>query len=290
MSRTGRTYRAQRAAAVVRPPSLLLLPLLLGAALAALWLIGAPPAQADTAGPPGLSGKTPPDRTASLSTRLSQGLEPLLETGLPEITAPVTGTLGGIHRNLEERTEPSPTVTEVGEGVRESARRVIRGLAATDQIQAENLVAHIAATRAAPVPTDTAPGITAAEAGGAEDARSTAESGESAQETAEAEEDTRRETATAPIPPRAVEGVADDAPEDDRRRATDTAEHDAPAPAHPELSTGSPSPSGAGSPSIAGYLTVVPVAAPAADMPSAAVDAAHPVPSTAADDLTVSPD
>ncbi|WP_306367385.1 hypothetical protein [Nocardiopsis sp. CC223A] len=295
MSRTSRTPRAPRAAAVVRPPSLLLLPLFVGAALAALWLLGAPAAQADTAGPLGLDTGLAQELTPSLDTgvgsdsSLNAGVGPdsSLGTGVAEVTevtAPVTDTLGTVHRSLEERTESAPAVTEVGEGVHEGARRVVRELSAVDQAQAENLVAHIAATRVAPAPPETAPTpVTAAAVpAGTASAAVDEEPG-----TAGAGEDVLRDAVPALLPtPRAAGAVADAAPVAEHRPAA--AEHDVPA--APKLSTGSAAPSGAGAPAVAGYLTVVPVTAPAADVLSTAVDAVHPVPAGAADDPTVSPD
>lgn len=296
MSRTSRTPRAQRAAAVVRPPSLLLLPLFVGAALAALWLLGAPSAQADTTGPLGLDRTASLDGAAALDTGLASdtglapGLDPSLEAGVAEVTAPVTDTLGTVHRSLEERTESAPAVTEVGEGVHEGARRVVRELSAADQVQAENLVAHIAATRVVSAPPEAAAGVTTAAAEHTGAARTAAEDERSGRGTAGAGEDALRDAVPALLPqPRAAGAVADAAPVDGQRPAA-AVEHDVSGPASPELSTGSAAPSGAGAPAVAGYLTVVPVTAPAADVLSPAVDAVHPVPADAADDLTVSPD
>ncbi|MGW9346239.1 hypothetical protein [Nocardiopsis flavescens] len=289
MSRTSRTARAPRAAAVVRAPSLLLLPLLLGAALAALWLAGTPSAHADTAGPLGL------DRgAASLGAGLTGGLEPSLESGVAEVTAPVTNTLGTVHRSLEERTSSAPSVlsdpavAEVGEGVREGARRVVRELEAADQDRAENLVAHIASTRVAPAEPEAA----AADGGGtARPAADRAGRGEHGGDRTGAGADGHTAAGTVPAfgaPYRPAGAVADAAAVDEHRPAA-PAEREVSA--APKLSTGSAAPSGAaGAPAVAGYLTVVPVTAPAADALSTAIDAVHPVPAGAADDPTVSPD
>ncbi|CAL9458805.1 hypothetical protein SUDANB121_02611 [Nocardiopsis dassonvillei] len=292
MSRTSRTARAPRAAAVVRTPSLLLLPLLVGAALAALWLVGAPSAHADTAGPLGL------DRSgASLDTGLARGLEPSLEGGVAEVAAPVTETLGTVHRRLEERTGPDsatvlsdPSVTEVGEGVHEGARRVVRELAAVDRDQAENLVAHVASTRVLPAePEETEP----APAGGTGTPRPASDRGERDGDGAGAREARGGGVRAAEpgfLPQHHPAGaVAEAAPVDEHRTAA-SADRDASAPGAPKLSTGSTAPSGAGAPAVAGYLTVVPLTAPAADALSTAVDAVHPVPAGPADDPTVSPD
>lgn len=292
MSRTSRTARAPRAAAVVRAPSLVLLPLLLGAALAALWLAGTPSAHADTAGPLGL------DRgAASLGAGLTGGLEPSLESGVAEVTKPVTSTLGTVHRSLEERTSSAPSVlsepavAEVGEGVREGARRVVRELEAADQDRAENLVAHIASTHVAPAEPEAA----AADGGGtarpAADRAGRGERGERRGDRtgAGAAGDTAAGTVPAFGAPYRPAGAVADAAAVDEHRPAAPAEREVPA--APKLSTGSAAPSGAaGAPAVAGYLTVVPVTAPAADALSTAVDAVHPVPAGAADDPTVSPD
>ncbi|MFF1669429.1 hypothetical protein ACFVWN_06845 [Nocardiopsis flavescens] len=289
MSRTSRTARAPRAAAVVRAPSLLLLPLLFGAALAALWLAGTPSAHADTAGPLGL------DRgAASLGAGLTGGLEPSLESGVAEVTAPVTNTLGTVHRSLEERTSSAPSVlsdpavAEVGEGVREGARRVVRELEAADQDRAENLVAHIASTRVAPAEPEAA----AADGGGtARPAADRAGRGEHGGDRTGAGADGHTAAGTVPAfgAPYRPAGAVADAAAVDEHRPTAPAEREVSA--APKLSTGSAAPSGAaGAPAVAGYLTVVPVTAPAADALSTAIDAVHPVPAGAADDPTVSPD
>ncbi|MFL1427895.1 MULTISPECIES: flagellar associated protein [unclassified Nocardiopsis] len=314
MSRTSRTARAPRAAAVVRPPSLLLVPLFVGAALAALWLIGTPSAQADTAGPLGL------DRAASLDTGPAPGLnsldpaldplDPALEAGVTEVAAPVTGTLGTVHRRLEERTGSAPAavladpaVGEVGGGVQEGARRVVRELAAVDQDQAENLVAHVASTRLAPAPApaEAVAALVSAAADpagtGLPDARAHAEdekagrSGEADEDTAEAGPDGLRDTVPGLFPaPRAAGAAADTAAADEHRPAAPADRGVSAAPQTSQLSTGSAAPTGAGAPAVAGFLTVVPLTAPAADALSNAVDAVHPVPAGAADDPTVSPD
>lgn len=288
MSRTSRTARAPRAAAVVRTPSLLLLPLLVGAALAALWLAGAPSAHADTAGPLDLERNT-----ASLDTGLTGNLEPSLETGVAEVAAPVTGTLGTVRRSLEERTGAAPAtvlsdpaVTEVGEGVHEGARRVVRELAAVDRDHAENLVAHVASTRVVPAaPEETAP----ADPQDASAAPGT-DREERGEDAAGPAGDTAPGTAHALLQrPRPAGAVAEAAPVDGHR-AADSTDRGVSVPGAPKLSTGSSAPVGAGTPAVAGYLSVVPVTAPAADALSTAVDAVHPVPAGAADDPTVSPD
>ncbi|MDT0331333.1 hypothetical protein [Nocardiopsis lambiniae] len=292
MSRTNRTARAPRAATVVRAPFPLLLPLFVGATLAALWLMGAAPAQAETApGPLGLTQGT------VLDTDLPDGLDgpPSLE-GVAEVTAPVTDTLGTVQRRLEQRAESAPTgvlsdpsVTEVGVSVRDGARRVVGELEVVDRDRAENLVAHVASTKPLTAPTA---------APAAAERSATVETAPVVERDERPDEGSARETDAVDVPGSVfavhlpshtghpVGAVAGAGTVDTERPAPADPDH----PTAPKPTTGSSAPSGAAAPGVAGYLTGSHIAAPPADVPLSAVDAVHPVPAGATDDLTVSPD
>ncbi|WP_160049925.1 MULTISPECIES: flagellar associated protein [unclassified Nocardiopsis] len=291
MPRTSRTARASRAAAAVCPlaPSLLLLPLVVGAFLAGLWLLGAAPASAQDGSPfggrlgtgalaGGSLGEGPLTHavlgggldTSSLDLRDPGSLEEVVPG---EVAEPVSSTLDGVQHRLEQGAERTAagTATVLPEapwpvdGVGEGARRVVREL---DRDRTEDVLAPVSPPKAEPDPA-TAP----EERSGQEPPASGAP---------------RR-----PAPVRTSHTVLTALPATET--SVETAEPEA-APAVPASSTvqltpGSAAPGGgAPAPGIAGYLTTVPVAAPAADAVLLAAHALHPVPGGPSDDPTVSPD
>ncbi|WP_435109486.1 flagellar associated protein [Nocardiopsis synnemataformans] len=113
MPRTSRTARATRAVAAVCPeaPSLLLLPLLAGALLVGLWLLGAAPASADSDSGTGASRSLLGEGSLTAG-RLSDGF---------------SGTSGSHDRASSERTAPHHTLRD-----RDSSDRVSLDSASLD--------------------------------------------------------------------------------------------------------------------------------------------------------------
>ncbi|MEV2275853.1 hypothetical protein AB0I72_09720 [Nocardiopsis sp. NPDC049922] len=271
-SRAGRAARVASAACALAP-SLLGLPLLVGAFLTTLWLVGAAPAHADGLG---LQDTRPLTDTAPL-------------TEVVRVTDPVTSTLGTVHQGLEERaertaergvdlSEPAQAVGEVGAG----ARRVVEEIrpARLDTPTADLLPAP-------PVVTDEG----SARAPRAESGP-TPDQERAAQPTAASDTGTPPATATGSVPrPHSAETAAPEAP---RRADEDTraAQRDADR-LGGHLTTGStPTAAGGSSPApgVAGYLTSTPLAAPASAPVRPTDTRLHAVPVDPADDPTVSPD
>ncbi|MGW5876347.1 hypothetical protein ACWFMI_07310 [Nocardiopsis terrae] len=298
-SRTG-TLRAVSAACAAAP-SLLCLPLLIGAFLTVLWLLcSAAPAQADTSpahpdapaaeNTPAPRGALPAEALTS-GRSLGLGEEKSLEQVVPErVAVPVNTTLGTVHESLGKHTAdtaaaaaslPEPAVTEV----RSEVREVVTEIGRTGETAVER------------GPTHTLPATEARAA------RSTpAEpAGDGAEPRADEEAD--RPEAETDRNPAVLDSAAAPhhipAPVGDPAGAAGTAEPDhgaadrAPDHQRVQQTTGSPAPTAngpAGAPSVAGYLTSAPLPAPAADTMRLAAHRLHAVPVDPADDPTVSPD
>ncbi len=281
------------------------LPLLVGAFLAVLWLVCAAPAQADTAGAPGTTANESAP-TAALGGPISEaattagdalGLgEPrTLNAVVPEeVTEPVTSTLGTVQQGLEQGQQrlekgtaetvavaaslPEPAVA----GVRGEVRGFVAELDRTREEAVERGLGHT-------LPTTSTPRNPAVEADGDTDADQSSErDGEPAAtaETGRGAADHQAVIGRHHHPAQAGQaaatvvserGAADRAPEQQRVQPT----------------TGSPAPSANGpasAPSVAGYLTVAPLPAPAADAVRLAAHRLRTVPADPATDPTVSPD
>ncbi|MFI6578851.1 hypothetical protein ACIBFB_23940 [Nocardiopsis sp. NPDC050513] len=273
MPATSRAGRAARAASAVctLAPSLLGLPLLVGAFLTTLWLFGAAPAHADGLG---LQDTRPLADTAPL-------------TEVVRVTGPVTSTLGTVHQGLEERAErtagravglpePAQAVGEVSAG----ARRVVEEIRperldtpATDLLPALADLGGEGATRAPRA--ESAPAVPAEE----RTDRPTPASG------------TDAPTAVGSVPRPHSAGTA--APATPRRsdEGAPAAQRDADR-LGGHLTTGSTPTAGGSSPApgVAGYLTSTAVAAPASAPVRPTDTRLHAVPVDPADDPTVSPD
>ncbi|OLT26116.1 hypothetical protein BJF83_04500 [Nocardiopsis sp. CNR-923] len=270
-SRAGRAARVASAACALAP-SLLGLPLLVGAFLTTLWLFGAVPAHADGLG---LHNARPLTDAAPL-------------TEVVRVTHPVASTLGTVHQGLEERAErasgrgvdlpePAQAVSEVSAG----ARRVVEeirperhdapsadllpaladpadeGAARAPRAESEPVPAEEPADRPAPAP--------------ASDAAPVAATG-SVPRLHSAED-------AAPAAPRRADEEAPAAQRDTDRLGG-------------HLATGSTATAGGSSPApgVAGYLTSTAVAAPASAPVRPTDTRLHAVPVDPADDPTVSPD
>lgn len=331
MPRTSRTPRATRvaSAACALTPSLLGLPLLVGAFLATLWLFGASPVHADALGgalgaagsltgaatgeprtgdPDGDASRTedrPADHSADRPagrTGGALGLDRAASLGevVPDgVSRPVAQTLGTVHQGLEQHTargqgsERPGLLAELGgpvEEVREGARRVVGDLDRTRQDTAHNLLVP-AVEAATRLPAALAPEAGSDEGAPASDDEDPERRGR----------DAARADAAAAAPgghgplfafvPLAGH-AAPSAVAAEHTEGTDDV-GSSPATGHSaQLTTGSAAPSGgsAPAPAVAGYLTAAPVTAPAATAVLLAATSLHPVPSGAGADPTVSPD
>lgn len=300
-SRTG-TLRAASAACAVTP-SLIGLPLLVSAFLAVLWLFCAAPAQADTSSSTAL-GAPLSEASAATGEALRLGetqtlrKQPLEKVVPEEVTEPVTATLGTVHQSLEQghqRLEKSTAETAAAAAaLPEPAVAEVRG-------EVRGFVAEIDRTREEAVERGlvrTLP-VTGPRAPRSQDTEST-----EATETDRRSEEDERSSAPEPL-------TAQGTP---ARHAVSAQHHHHPAPAvqaaeaaaseedggdhtpehrRAQPTTGSPAPTANGpapAPSVAGYLTVAPLPAPATDAVRLAAHRLHTVPADPADDLTVSPD
>ncbi|QUX28708.1 flagellar associated protein [Nocardiopsis akebiae] len=326
MPRTSRTARATRAVAAVCPeaPSLLLLPLVVGALLVGLWLLGAAPAAADSGadtggsrslldgGPltggrlsDGFSGTSGnPEQASSERTATHHALRERVSSGRAALDAPSLG-LEGSGRLGEV----------VPEGVGQVAEPVASTLGTVHQ-RLEHGAERTAAETAAVLPEAAWP--VAGTGGGARslvgglDRDGHADAGlpaTSAHDPAPARDgdgseggprERAKDEDTVPgaghgtvyghgsvIPARAAVASAGA----DAGERPDAA---APAPgssAH-QLTAGSTAPAGGGVPvpAVAAYLTAAPVTAPSADAVLLAARALLTVPGGPSDDPTVSPD
>lgn len=291
MSRTSRTARA---VAAVRPsvPFALLLPLLVGAFLVGLWILGTTSAFAEEAtsgrGPIGtdallrgsLVGEPHGDGDPVSATLVRKGSTSLDEVVTDELVAPVSATLGGVHQRLEQGAERTVAVlpeTSLVDGVGESARRVVREL---EHGAAEDLLvpASSEVNVSSPLPVG--------------------ESGETGAGTRPSKDGAEPETAHGPsldpTPPTVfVTALVEDFADTTGKVASSPAPvAQTPTPSMIQATTGSASPS-AGSapvPAVAGYLMPAPFTAPSAGTVLFSAHGLYPVPSGPSDDLTVSPD
>lgn len=292
MSRTSRTARA--VAAVRSPvPSVVLLPLLVGAFLVGLWTLGAVSASAAEVvsdrdplgtgallrGP--LVGE-PRAEEAPVSVALGrEGSASLEEVLAHEVVAPVSATLSGVHQHLEQGAESAvavlPEASSTVDGVGGSVRRVVREL---EHGAAEDLLAP------APSEANTAP------------SPPTRGSRETGADTRPSEDGAEPEAAHGPSLDHAsptvfatvlVEDFADAA---GRSAPSSAPTAQTPTPAAMQTITGSASPSAGSAPvtAVAGYLTPAPFTVPSAGAVLSAAHGLYPVPSGPSDDLTVSPD
>lgn len=307
MPRTSRTARATRvaSAACSSVPSLLRLPLMVGAFLAALWLFGAAPAHAGGPEGTGTPGSSPSGSSASENGSLvsevlgaeppgSRGSVPLGVAVPGEAPEPIAATLGtvrqGIERSADRATAAATAVLPqqdwlVGEAD-DGARSVVRGLNQTRQATAENILAPVATVVAKSVlaPVDDSGGA------GTEPRSGLRERSEDEAPAHHAIRGTGPRVVAETV---GVYTVGASAPGDG------TAHH-GPHPRSPaspsaplgQLSPGAAAPS-AGSapvPAIAGYLTAMPVTTPSADAVLFTPHSLRPVPSGPSDDPTASPD
>jgi hypothetical protein len=301
MPRTSRTgaLRAASAACAAAPSPLALL-LLVGAFLAALWLLAAP-AQADTAAGSGTLG-APVAETASaaggaLGLGETRALEKqTLERVVPEqVTEPVTATLGTVHQHLEKGSADTAAVAaalhEPAAEVRDEVRGVVTEIDRTRGETVERGLVH-----ALPV---TEPRT--ARTTGPSEGEDTPESGDAERDSSSESPDGSAE-ATSPTAPGAPAGQVASAQHHHTASAAQatrasttgtgaaerTSEHQ-----HLQAATSSAAPAvGAPAPAggVAGYLTAAPLPAPAADTVRLAAYRLHTVPADPADDPTVSPD
>lgn len=296
-SRTGTLRAASAVCAAV--PSLVGLPLLVGAFLAVLWLLCAAPAQADASSSTALGT---PISEASSATGEALGLDgaQALEKVVPEeVTEPVTATLGTVHQSLEQghqrleegTTETAATAVALPEPAVAEIRGEVRGFVAEiDRAREETVERGLVHTL--PVTESRTPRSPAAE-----DAENTEDT-----EAGRRSEEDEKSSAPGPLTGQhapvhhsattqhhlssAVQATAAAVSEQG------TADH---APEHQRVqpATGSPAPAANGpvpAPSVAGYLTAAALPAPAADAVRLAAHRLHPVPADPADDPTVSPD
>ncbi|GAA1094752.1 hypothetical protein [Nocardiopsis metallicus] len=295
-SRTGALRAASAACAAA--PSLLALPLMVGAFLAVLWLLAAP-AQAD-AGSGTLGG--PVAETASAAGgALGLGEPPTLEKQTlervvpEEITEPVTATLGTVHQRLEKGTADTAAVAatlhEPATGVRDEVRGVVTEIDRARGETVERGLAHTLPTTEPRTSRTTGPPEDEGTAGSGEEEREP--SSESTDGSAEATSPT---TPDAPVRPAvtAQQHRSESAAETTRATTAGTGTADrAPEPQRLQAATGSAAPA-ASAPApaggVAGYLTAAPLPAPAADTAHLAAYRLHSVPADPADDPTVSPD
>lgn len=278
-SRTGTLRAASAACAVV--PSAIVLPLVLGALLAVLWLFGAAPAQADTAALGSGALGTPVSETAS-ATGEALGLSEAPRLGLvpEEVTEPVATTLGTVHQRLEKGTADT---AEAAVSLPEPAVAEVRGFVA--EIDRRGDTAEHGLVQGLPLSEPGAPRETDAPEETGEDRVS--------EEDADPERAERPEGHGVPVPPATTSHQAAATPssgtDDSEREDADGApDHQRVQPA-----TGSPAPTANGPapvPSVAGYLSAAPLPAPTADAVRLAAHRLHTVPADPADDLTVSPD
>ncbi|WP_026119468.1 hypothetical protein [Nocardiopsis ganjiahuensis] len=301
--RTSRTGTLRAASAVcAAAPSLLGLPLLIGAFLAVLWLLCAAPAQADTtaseaSGPATALGAPVSEAAAGAGEALGLGESRTLDGVVPEeVAEPVASTLGTVHQGLEQghqRLEkgaadtaavaaalPEPAVTEV--------RGEVRGFVADlDRAREEAVERGPAHTLPGAEPgTPRSPAAEAAADTGA-DRRSERDREADASEPAPDRGAPARHAVTGqhhPAP--SLQAAATDAAE------RGTADH-APEQQRVQPTTGSHAPTSNGpasAPSVAGYLTAAPLPAPATDAVRLAAHRLRAVPVGPAADPTVSPD
>ncbi|MFE1470949.1 prolipoprotein diacylglyceryl transferase [Nocardiopsis dassonvillei] len=329
MPRTSRTARATRAVAAVCPeaPSLLLLPLVVGALLVGLWLLGAAPAAADSGAdsggsrslldggpltggrlPDGFSGTSGnPDRASSERTAPHHGLRDRVSSGRAALDASSLGLEGSgrlgevVPEGVGQVAEPvASTLGTVHRHLEHGAGRTAAETAAVLPEAAWPVAGMGEGARSLVRGLDRdghadagllSPVVPAAHAPAPE--RDADDSADEARERAE-DEDTAPGSAHGSvyghgaIIPADTGGASADA---DRGERSDTA---APAPgssAH-QLTAGSTAPAGGGAPvpAVAGYLTAAPVTAPSADAVLLAARALLTVPVGPSDDPTVSPD
>ncbi|WP_433698624.1 flagellar associated protein [Nocardiopsis sp. CA-288880] len=313
MPRTSRTARAMRvaSAACSMSPSLLGLPLLVGAFLTTLWLFGASPVHADALGG-ALDGTGALARTGAgaitgtgaalggtgsdaLGNAGALGLDRpgSLDQVVPErVAEPVSRTLGTVHQGLGRQDgdgaaglldDPGWPVDELREG----ARRVVGDLDRTRRDTAQNLLSPavdaVSGVRDAPAPD----GVRAREGEPESADRARGRNGRHDAPSASAGAPGGHGTVYAYAPSAAPAAEAPSAEAD--AEPGDTGASAATAPSA-QLATGSAAPAGGAAPAVAGYLTAPPVTAPAASAVLLASRSLHPVPSGPSDDPTVSPD
>jgi len=294
-------------------PSLLGLPLLVGAFLTTLWLFGASPVHADaltgtlTGAVAGTVAGTPAGDGAEASE--SAGADAPEETGtrgpdrpgslrevVPrQITEPVAQTLGTVGQGLGQHVGGADETALLGEAgwpvdeVRKGARRVVADLDRTRRDTAQNLLSP-AVDSATRIPAAPASGV-GADAGTPATANDRREPDGRGEATAAAPEDAPADGAPPYFfGPTAGHAAQAAAPEE----AEAPGGTDAPDPTAPstQVATGSAAPAGgsAPAPGVAGYLTASPVTAPAPLAVLLASRSLHPVPSGPSGDPTFSPD
>ncbi|KOX16476.1 hypothetical protein [Nocardiopsis sp. NRRL B-16309] len=299
MQRTSRTPRATRVASAPCSgtpsplPSLLWLGLLVGAALAALWLLGGAPAHADSGrGAAGALSASGPDGAAPLG-----GVVP------GEVAEPVSSTLGTVHQRLQSdpdrRPEPGGALTGAARPVADVGAEVIGAVGEADE--ALPGTDDLAAVPVLPLDEPHRPGGNAGTTGsgdagrGADPADSPSAPDDGGSDRAEAA-DAPAERPAAPADSIVLSAApADHAPAagtGDGRQDADPA----PLPQEPPVgqsaaasaaTTGS---SPAPTPGIAGYLSSAPLTAPGSDALRPAPRHHRVAPAAGTDDPTVSPD
>ncbi|WP_304453282.1 hypothetical protein [Nocardiopsis sp. YSL2] len=294
MQSTSRTPRATRVASVPcseassalpSPSSLLCLGLLVGAALAALWLLGGAPAHAD-------SGR---DAADALVSAAPDGSAPLDGVVPAEVAEPVTTTLGTVHQRLQAdpggRTEPGGALNGATRPVADVGAEVIEAVGDADRALPET--SDLGTVPALPLDEPRRSAATTAEEAGA--AGTATEPATDAQDRSGAADDPERGH-SAPPAFAAPAGT----PSDPAHAAVGGGDREdaGPEPRSPEPPVGQPaagSPATTGSspapaPGIAGYLTSAPMTAPDSDALRPAPRHHRAAPAVGADDPTVSPD
>ncbi|MFE3458542.1 hypothetical protein ACFXKD_13450 [Nocardiopsis aegyptia] len=309
MQRTSRTPRATRVASAPCSgapspglPSLLCLGLLVGAALAALWLLGGAPAHAD-------SGR---DAVGALPSAAPNGSAPLSGVVPGEVAEPVSTTLETVHQRLQSdpdaHAEPGGALTGATRPVADVGAEVIGAVGEADRALPDT--DELGTVSALPLDEPHRPGGAlgtlgtlgttgsgdAGEAGagvgsggtGSERAADDADRSEAADTSERGASDPARVLATAG--PSAGDAMSA-GPADGHQDAD-------PAPRSPEPPVGqsaaasaattgsSPAPA----PGIAGYLTSAPLTAPGSDALRPAPRHHRAAPTAGTDDPTVSPD
>ena len=293
MQRTSRTPRATRVASAPCPqppsalPSLLCLGLLVGAALAALWLLGGAPAHAE-------SGPGAADTLASASR---DGSAPLGGVVPGEVAEPVTTTLDTVHQRLqadpEERVEPGRALNGATRPVADVGAEVIGAVGEADQALPDTT--DLGTVPALPLDESHGPAGTAAGEPGTGAAGTASEAEADGQDRSDAPDDPERGHG-APVGFTAPAGTpSDSAPAAGSGNGPGDA---GPTPHSPEPPTGQPAAGSAATtgaspapaPGIAGYLTSAPLTAPGHDALRPAPRHHRVAPTAGTDDPTVSPD
>ncbi|GAB2484010.1 hypothetical protein [Nocardiopsis aegyptia] len=303
MQRTSRTPRATRVASAPCSgapspglPSLLCLGLLVGAALAALWLLGGAPAHAD-------SGR---DTVGALPSAAANGSAPLSGVVPGEVAEPVSTTLETVHQRLQAdpdaHAEPGGALTGATRPVADVGAEVIGAVGEADRALPDT--DELGAVPALPLDEPHRPGSVLGTLGTTGSGEAGAEAGSGGPGSERAADDADRSEAadTAERGASAAAGapaIVGPSTRDAMPAVTAGGHQDAdPAPRSPEPPVGqsatasaattgsSPAPA----PGIAGYLTSAPLTAPGSDALRPAPRHHRAAPTAGTDDPTVSPD